>query len=515
MLTTAFVMASVVSIHAIAPQGPGDAAPGRGASDPFCTYPDRTNSAPVVLRAVTVVAESEPNGSVGTANAIALSASDPDINMTGSNFSNEDDYFSFALLQGDILGIACLGTFVTGGLDPQIKLLDSAGSLIVINDDGAEIYPASSPMPRGVHRTDSLITFVATTAGLYHILVEPFPEADGTRSEGSYTLQLRLRRNVFETEPTGTKQIVFVDFDGETIPAQSLFGGAQTPLNATLSPLSDFLGDWGLSAGDEDAVIDAILVEMAANFDFVSSANPNFAYDLRNSRDHADPFGVEPHVSRVVIGGTTNELGINTIGIAESIDPGNFATSETGVLLLDDLSDKKPISGTSLNNVPLDGGATIIDLIGAAVGNMSAHEVGHTLGNWHTDPSNSTRCVMDSGATTLVHWRQNYYQVGADGIFGTADDNATEFFTDMYFANENVGAFPSTQSTTARTAYAMSESQVLPCPADLNGDGMADGADLGLLLGNWGGTGASDLNGDGTVDGADLGLLLGDWGACS
>ncbi len=48
-------------------------------------------------------------------------------------------------------------------------------------------------------------------------------------------------------------------------------------------------------------------------------------------------------------------------------------------------------------------------------------------------------------------------------------------------------------------------------PADLNGDGQVDGADLGVLLGSWG-TGTNDLNGDGQVDGADLGVLLGDWG---
>jgi len=49
--------------------------------------------------------------------------------------------------------------------------------------------------------------------------------------------------------------------------------------------------------------------------------------------------------------------------------------------------------------------------------------------------------------------------------------------------------------------------------ADLNGDGAVDGADLGLLLGDWGaGESPADLNGDGVVDGADLGLLLGAWG---
>lgn len=52
------------------------------------------------------------------------------------------------------------------------------------------------------------------------------------------------------------------------------------------------------------------------------------------------------------------------------------------------------------------------------------------------------------------------------------------------------------------------------CPADLNGSGTVDGADLGLLLANWGGTGTGDLDASGTVDGADLGALLAAWGAC-
>jgi hypothetical protein len=44
---------------------------------------------------------------------------------------------------------------------------------------------------------------------------------------------------------------------------------------------------------------------------------------------------------------------------------------------------------------------------------------------------------------------------------------------------------------------------------------LADGADLGLLLGAWGGEAQpADLNVDGTIDGADLGLLLGAWGDC-
>lgn len=47
---------------------------------------------------------------------------------------------------------------------------------------------------------------------------------------------------------------------------------------------------------------------------------------------------------------------------------------------------------------------------------------------------------------------------------------------------------------------------------DLNADGIVNGGDLGILLGEWGTNGAGDLNGDGTVDGADLGALLANWG---
>jgi hypothetical protein len=49
-----------------------------------------------------------------------------------------------------------------------------------------------------------------------------------------------------------------------------------------------------------------------------------------------------------------------------------------------------------------------------------------------------------------------------------------------------------------------------PNPADFNGDGIVDSADLGLLLAGWG-TIQGDLNGDGTTNGIDIGELLSQW----
>jgi hypothetical protein len=54
-------------------------------------------------------------------------------------------------------------------------------------------------------------------------------------------------------------------------------------------------------------------------------------------------------------------------------------------------------------------------------------------------------------------------------------------------------------------------------PGDLNDDGVVDGADLLILLSQWGKCDdpndcPADLNNDGTVDGADLLILLSNWG---
>ncbi|MFO0874884.1 MAG: LamG-like jellyroll fold domain-containing protein [Phycisphaerales bacterium] len=54
----------------------------------------------------------------------------------------------------------------------------------------------------------------------------------------------------------------------------------------------------------------------------------------------------------------------------------------------------------------------------------------------------------------------------------------------------------------------------VPCVVfgDLNGDGLVNGADLGILLGAWGTSNpVADLNCDGAVGGGDLGLVLGAW----
>ena len=54
------------------------------------------------------------------------------------------------------------------------------------------------------------------------------------------------------------------------------------------------------------------------------------------------------------------------------------------------------------------------------------------------------------------------------------------------------------------------------CLGDINHDEQVDGADLNILLGDWGQSGSvADLDASGLVDGEDLLVILGAWGPCS
>ena len=99
---------------------------------------------------------------------------------------------------------------------------------------------------------------------------------------------------------------------------------------------------------------------------------------------------------------------------------------------------------------------------------------------------------------------------------GTAPDNG--FYSPVQYR----GAFSPTENWLCGWSAASAYGMLVPPPGgcntggvfgDLTGDGFVTGADLGILLGNWGLTsGTSDLNQDGIVNGADLGALLGAWG---
>jgi hypothetical protein len=138
----------------------------------------------------------------------------------------------------------------------------------------------------------------------------------------------------------------------------------------------------------------------------------------------------------------------------------------------------------------------VLDGSGAvAMGRQGEGAIGYNGGNVNAE--DVCRLRVDPGAK--VDGTSRFDDAGAASTFGRANEWA---------------ACPGGAAVTQSFAALLASGCEAPAsnPADLNGDGVVSGADLGLLLGAWGLPGPADLNGDGTVSGADLGLLLGVWG---
>lgn len=348
------------------------------------------------------------------------SSSGPGSNSTGPYdltlglIQQDIDVFTFDLQAGDIIGVGEAGAGVS-----NIAIIGPDGTLLIGSDqDVSFLYPDDSPLPSGGLALVNAAT-VAPADGVYALALF---------GNGPYSIGVQAFRPRTETE-AGAVQTLFVDFDGATINAQQLFG--QGNANAVLSPLADFIAGWGLE--DEDALIDAILAVVEENVltDLqTGSNNPNTGVVILNSRDDEEPAEDAPYVSRLIVGGTIEESGIGTIGIASTIDPGNFGLEDTAIILLDLLS--APGSNpNSLNQFDLAEGAEKIDLVAAGVGNITAHEAGHFLGLYHTDQFNELATVQDQGGNLPV-----FVGVGPDLTFGSDDDVDVDFLPDEFNPNE-------------------------------------------------------------------------------
>lgn len=343
--------------------------------------------------------------------------------VTITALEDDPDYYAVKLRKGDVLGASVKGGASTIAVYDTLPRL-AQGS----KQDATYIYPAQSPLPGG---GNAVIDYVAEEAGWHYIAV-----GGGT---GTYDITVEgYRAALDKAKPV---QTLFLDFDGARVNT-AMFGGTGV---RQLSPFSAFLARWGLPRADEDAVIDAVVASVEENLrqDLVDSGlNARFKIKITNSRDHADTFG-RANVSRIVIGGTVTESGVNTIGIAQSIDPGNFATEETALVLLDLLS--VPAGASYSLNTYLTPASDRIAFVGRAFGNVVSHEAGHFFGDWHVNQFNAHADLMDQGGNF-----PNMFGVGPDNIGGTADDTDVDFGHDDFNPNEG---FTGVENTLGRVVF--------------------------------------------------------------
>jgi hypothetical protein len=340
------------------------------------------------------------------------------------------DVYRFDLRPGDIFAAKLTGA------GHQLTIYDPArvqgqGS----KQDFTSLYPEESPLPRG---GNAVADHVAAVGGTHYLVVE-----DG---DGAYEVSVQVYRPTLERERV--PQTVFLDLDGATVDLAK-FEIDPNPGVRTLSPFATFLPQWGLTAADEPAVARQIARTVRENLaeDVAAKGNnPNTKLVVLTSIDHPDVFGRD-NVSRVVIGGTTEEAGFATVGIAESIDPGNFAHEETALVLQDFLA--QPAGPAVSINTYLTPASDRIAFIGRAIGNVVAHEIGHYLGSWHTDNTNATVNLMDAGGAGIA----NFFGVGPDGVGGTGDDTDNDLVTDVFRPLEEFTGF---EDSLNRTAFGLS-----------------------------------------------------------
>ncbi len=336
------------------------------------------------------------------------------------------DNYAVNLQPGDVLG---------GVADGR------ANSLTVFRPDGTQavgakqldassLYAPESPLPGGGTTT---MAYVAEEAGWYAV------EVDG--GTGGYTAQLEAYRPGAETDADQT-QTVLLDFEGGRVNT-GIWGGAGV---RELSPFSAFVTRWGISRDREQALIDQITADVEDNLEAEvadGGLNPGLRVEVVNSRTDPGLRGAE-NVSRIIVGGTIEESGIPTIGIAQYIDPGNYGHEDTGLVLLDILSSSDPQEPASLNSY-LTSASDREKFVSRAISNVTAHEIGHMVGNYHTDNQSPTPNLMDQGGFNF----QDLFGVGADGVGGTDDDPDVAFVEDVYAANEGFSGIEDTENVVA------------------------------------------------------------------
>ena len=363
------------------------------------------------------------------------------------------DWYSISLRAGDVFSSAVQDAAL------HLTFADEGGTVHMASAlDRSDLLPRKSPLLKGGNANLALV--IAET-GQYYLRI--------AQGSGGYSAMLTAHRA--GPEDASVRQVLFIDFDGAELNARVLGGHPAV----RLSPLRKFLEEQGIGH-DEDAIIALALKTLAENLihDLQEYSGENLPLDIQNSRDDPDPWGA-PNASRIIVGGSRDEIGLQTIGIAESVDVGNFVRNETAVVLLDRITD--PDWASSVAAVERAPGVSMADLLGLALGNIIAHEAGHLLAAFHTGHEDYPWQIMDASPEAA-----GFLGAGLDRILGTADDLDVDFGVSPYWSAEGFAGIQDSRSAIMHGLGSLAGTGVsgneLP-PADVN-----RGISLGMVYPN-------------------------------
>lgn len=223
----------------------------------------------------------------------------------------------------------------SGDLDAVAALFDPDENIHAFNDDRAADASDLDPL---------ISVTILGKEGEYFLGVAPFP---GSETTGDYDVSIRITRG--GDAPLPSKQVVFLDWDGGQDVVIENVGVFDIPVFD-----ASRIGPY---AGQTEKLKDLVQ-------NYVKERFAGFNAIILNSDD--DPVPAEPHST--VYFGTFNR---RAFGISEQIDTHNADHSDNSIIFTDSFRDAFSVTPD-------------LETMAVALGNTTAHEIGHLLGLVHT-----------------------------------------------------------------------------------------------------------------------------------